>query len=843
MLCYFDSGRPGCTLGLAFLLLVAVLGRPSIVRAQEANASSDVVQDTGRYVVHDVRVEGNRHFSQSTLKQQIRTRRNRRVLGVPGLTWWRWVYELGSADWMWNRLGTALQSGGEPPAYLDSTTVAGDLERLRLFYRQRGFRDATIESDIRPHASDNLVTVVFHITPGSPTYLRHVDYEGLEPLPAEERRELIRNSVLEAREYRSETPLSFQVEGQRFERPLLLEERRRVLSYLQDVGYAAVSRDSIRALVYETENRQDSVDVTFRVRTGPKYRFGDVRFQIRGPERSAVRRDSLDIPVVDESGHRPIVMSVIENDTQLGTDLLRRALQFRPGAVYSRAEVLATKRRLEGTGIFTLTNLSPQFDAVTVVDSVRYLPIQIEGQTRQRHRLRLETFGLRRGAEVEFGSSEFGVGVGGVYENTNALGGGETFRIRTSGSVATSLDSTLITSRQLEGTVSLTLPYLIRPFGQFENIFDLTNARTEVSVSALTARRNDLRLRIRSRNSARLRLEMDHTPTQTSFVDAVDVSVSNPDTLSGFRSRFLDTLFVQIRDPVQRAQILEDYTEPQINTAFRYTFRAATSNPLLRRSGHIYEVSAEVGNTLPLLFDRFIFAPDTLEYSVPGLTGRLDGGGFGGRLRYRPYLRGTIDLRRYIPFRGGSTLALKVLGGMAHPTGGPTLVPFDRRFFSGGANSVRGWRLRELGPGGVGQGIDFLGGDIKLEASAELRTTLLRNVLAANWVGATFLDVGNVWFGPRNQGFEGTTEQDRELLNGGSSGSLLPRSQSGRFTGLDSMKDVGVGSGIGLRIEWEYLVVRFDLAYRLHDPSPVNDDVFSDNFTDPLLHFGIGHAF
>jgi outer membrane protein assembly factor BamA len=211
-------------------------------------------------------------------------------------------------------------------------------------------------------------------------------------------------------------------------------------------------------------------------------------------------------------------------------------------------------------------------------------------------------------------------------------------------------------------------------------------------------------------------------------------------------------------------------------------------------------------------------------------------------------VRGTVDLRRYVFLSQGSTLALKLFGGMAHPTGAPTLVPFDRRFFSGGAGSVRGWRLRDLGPGGgqldtseteQSNSTGILGGDIKLEASAELRTTLLRNILAADWVGATFLDLGNVWFGPRNRGF-GRNRPENEAPTASTSGSL---NRSGRFQGFGSLTEVGMGGGVGLRIEWEYLVVRFDLAYRLNDPRPENDDVFSDDFGGPLLHFGIGHAF
>lgn len=824
--------------GIAVILVVgsAMAGTAHSGKANTTEEQPRAVSaDSTRPIVKRVRVKGNQHFSNTELKKQLRTSRNRRVLGIPGFTWWRWMYRLGSTDWIWDRMGRALRKGGERPAYLDSTTVAGDVERLTLFYQQEGFREANVLSRVRLERDGKRAVVTFRVEPGPPTYLRRIRYEGLDRLSREQQRQLARETVLNSHRFDPQSPLSFRVKNQRFQKPLLLEERRRLLSFLQNEGYAAVGRDSVRALVYENRAPPGSLDVTLRVRPGPKYRFGDVRFQIRGPERAPLRRDTLDAPVDTTGGGAPLVVSSISDDTKLGTRLLDRSLQFVPGTTYRRESVLDTKQRLEGTGIFTLTSLTPQFEEVTTVDSTRYLPLRIEGQTQQRHRLRMETFGLQRAGGINVGSSEFGIGLSGVYENINALGGGETFRLRTSGTVATSLDSTLITSRQLEGTASLTFPYLIRPFGGFERLFNLSNAKTEVSLSALTARRNELRLRIRSRSNARLRLEMNHTSTRTSLVDVFDLSVSNPDTLSGFRKQFLNSLFSRIEDPVQQAQILEDYTQPQINTALRYTFRSNTVNQLKRRDGHIYELSGEVGNTLPFLVDRFIFGPDSLEYSVPGLAGKAEEG-LSGRLLYRPYLRGSVDLRQYVPLSEGSTLATRLFGGMAHPTGRPTLVPFDRRFFSGGGSSVRGWRLRELGPGGADQRIDFLGGEIKLESSIEVRTTLLRNILAADWVGATFLDAGNVWFGPRNDGIA-----QRESVGG--EGRSPSRAESGRFQGLSALTNVGVGSGVGLRIEWPYLVVRFDLAYRLHDPSPANDDVFADEFGGPLLHFGIGQSF
>jgi len=827
------------------VLVVELCGGGQVTAQPTTEEEAEAVTDTTAPIIRRVQIEGNEHFSEETLKRQIRTSPNRRILGIPGFTWWRWIYQLGEADWMWERLAEALKSGGEPPAYIDTSTVTADAERLQLYYEQEGFFDASVTSSVEVNELGDRVTVVFRVEAGPATYFRRVRYEGLDALTPAQRRSIGRNTVLDVENGSSEGPLSFRGTSQRYRRSLLLEERRRLVSTLQNKGYAGVSRDSIRAIVDREATPPGSLDVTFRVQTGPQYRFGDVHFRITGTEDTPPRRDTLDVSVTTGGGGRPLVTSYIEDESQLGTELLRRSLQFVPGTVYNRSSVFATKQRLEGAGLFTFTSLTPQFDQVTRHDSIRYLPVRIEAQTQQRHRLRLETFGLQRGPEINFGSNEFGIGLGGEYENVNALGGGERFRFRTSASVATGPGASVFSSTQFEASTSLTFPYLIRPFGLLEDVFDLTSARTQISLSALTARRNDLNIRIRSRNSGRLRLEMNHSSTLTSRVDVLDLSVSNPDTLSGFQGQFLDTLFVGIEDPVQRAQILEDYTQPQINTIFRYTLQSATANPVRRRDGRLYKISGEVGNTLPLLFDRFVFSPGTLEYTVPGLTGR-GGGGLGGDLLYRPYVRATVDLRRYVRLGAGETLALKFFGGIAHPTGRPTLVPFDRRFFSGGGNSVRGWRLRDLGPGGAGQvstprsgqgGVTgILGGDIKLEASAELRTRLLRSVLAADWIGAGFLDVGNVWFGPRNEGFGNGTDAENRAAT------LRPDDRNGRFEGVSSLSEVGVGSGVGLRIEWEYLIVRFDLAYRLHDPSPRSDDIFSGD-SPPLLHFGIGHAF
>ncbi len=802
------------------LFLIPALLSPN-AQARQANASAEAP------IVSDVRFEGHPFFSDETLRLHIRTRTNRRFLGIPGATWWLWLYRLG--DTLGGGVGRALKATGEPPAYLDSTVVAADLERLRLFYAREGFRQASVEARIEPVGPDRRVRVVFVIEAGEPTFVREVRYDGVEPLEPEQKLRLVRGTLLRYERIDPENPLRFRARDQRYSAPTLLEEGRRLLSFLHREGYAAATRDSIHAIVVPA--RPDSFDLIFRIRPGPRYRFGDIHFAVSGPQPDALpRRDTLETPPPEDGVAGGRITIGIEGDSHLESDLLLRALRFTPGAWYDQDKLLATKRRLDATGVFAFTDILAQpRDTVRVPpDHAPRLPHRIEARTRQRHQIRFETFMIQRSGALADTDNELGAGVGVTYENMNLFGGGESFRLRMTGSLAADLDAKFgVTSSQWEGAMALTYPYLIAPFHRLDTLFDLYETRTQLSLSLLAARREALRLVLRGRGTARFRLEMWHTPTLTSFIDLLDLSLNNPDTLSGFREAFLEDALRAIPDTVQQAQIVEDYTQPQINNALRYTLRSARVNPLTRDAGYSYEAAFEVGGNLPYLLDRLVFSPDSLEGAIPGLP-LFGGDRSGNRLIYRQYLRFVTDVRQYRPVNRHSVLAWKLIVGVSHPTGRARIVPFDRRFYSGGAASVRGWRLRELGPGTAtftGQDrsndgtANILGGDIKLETSIEWRNTFLSNVLAADWIAAFFTDAGNVWFGPRN-----------------------PGTRDGRFRFDSFYREVGVGTGVGLRLAWDYLVVRLDLAVKVHDPVR-RGTLFPDGLRNPLLHFGIGHAF
>lgn len=781
-------------------------------------------------IVRKVSFQGNEPFSEDALSLRVQTRSNRRLLGIPGLTWWRWVYGLGERETLGSGISRALRASGEPPAFLDSTLVAADVERLRLYYVQEGFRDASVHARIDTIANAPFVYVTFEIEAGSPTFVRNVTYEGLDDLSADRQVALVRGSLLRPERVDRENPLTFQPRDFRFSETTLLEERRRLLTFLRQEGFAAVARDSIRAVVYPQP--PDSFDVSFQIRPGVPHRFGDVRIEVVGTEPGApVRSDTLLVADAGFGDADGVVTYRIEDESRLSPSLLRRTLRFRPGDEYDQSLVSATKRRLEATGVFSLTDIVPVLpDSIDMDPLVRH---RIELRTRPRHQIRLETFMLQRSGVLTGSDNELGTGLSVSYQDGNLLGGGETFEVRTTGSIATDTETRLFTSAQAEIATSITYPYLVRPLRGFDRLFDLYDARTRVSFSLLTARREELGLVIRGRGAGRFRLEMQHSPRIASLVDLLDLTISNPDTLQGFQANFLDKILgpedsVLVQDPVQRAQILEDYTQPQVNSALRYTLRSARVNPLRRDRGYSYEAAVEIGGNLLYLLDRLVFSPDSVEGSLPGLP-FFRGDVRSSEMIYRRYLRFVGDARNYTPLGPRYVLATKVIVGIAHPIAGSNVVPFDRRFYSGGATSVRGWGLRELGPGSAVLASDpeqsgtevtnIRGGDIKLEASAEIRHTAVRNLFGADWIGAAFVDAGNYWFGPRN-----------------------PGDPDGRFRFDRFYRELGVGTGLGLRVAWEYLIIRLDVAFRVYDPVRSELGIFPDGLSEPTFHFGIGHA-
>ena len=193
-------------------------------------------------------------------------------------------------------------------------------------------------------------------------------------------------------------------------------------------------------------------------------------------------------------------------------------------------------------------------------------------------------------------------------------------------------------------------------------------------------------------------------------------------------------------------------------------------------------------------------------------------------IAYAQYVKGDFDFTRYIQFAYDNTLVWHFRLGIAYPYGNSTILPFEKRYFSGGANSVRGWGVRELGPGcytGRDGNIDFINqtGDMKLDVNMEYRAHLFWKLN-----GALFIDAGNIW-----------TLRDYDDQPGG------------QFSFGSFWKQIAVAYGFGLRLNFDYFILRFDFGMKAINPAFEGRDHYPiirpDLGRDFTFHFAVGLPF
>lgn len=192
---------------------------------------------------------------------------------------------------------------------------------------------------------------------------------------------------------------------------------------------------------------------------------------------------------------------------------------------------------------------------------------------------------------------------------------------------------------------------------------------------------------------------------------------------------------------------------------------------------------------------------------------------------YAQYVKGDFDFSKSFVINEANSLAIHFGLGVAYPYGNSTILPYEKRYFSGGANSVRGWSVRELGPGsflGNDGKIDFINqtGDLKLDMNVEYRTHLFWKL-----DGAVFIDAGNIW-----------TLRD------------YPDQPGGQFHFDTFWRQIAVAYGLGIRLNFNYFILRLDGGMKAIHPAyedsrrhyPIIHPNFKRDFT---FHFAVGLPF
>lgn len=215
-----------------------------------------------------------------------------------------------------------------------------------------------------------------------------------------------------------------------------------------------------------------------------------------------------------------------------------------------------------------------------------------------------------------------------------------------------------------------------------------------------------------------------------------------------------------------------------------------------------------------------------LSLFKPVMKKDAEGAGMLWNTPFSQFVRAELTLGRTWIFgrNGGQALATRLVTGAGYAYGNSEALPFEKHFYGGGANSLRGWQVRTVGPGTAPMDSSFVipnqTGDMKIEANIEYRFKMFWKV-----AGALFVDAGNIW----------TLKDDN-----------TPTGKESMFEWNIFGESIAMNWGAGLRLDFNFLILRLDLGMKIHDPAREQKWVnpaqwlMRDNYA---LHFGVGYPF
>ena len=469
-------------------------------------------------------------------------------------------------------------------------------------------------------------------------------------------------------------------------------------------------------------------------------------------------------------------------EVPIRTHILEELNVLRPGMPYSERAVNATYSRLSNLSVFNSVNvtMNPVSDEVVDCD-INLLNGGIQG--------------VKANLEASVNSTGlYGISPQINYYHKNFFHGGELLNLGLKGNFQFKLNDPV---RSTEFSISSTLriPKLI---GLPNSLFRGPNLpHTDITAGFSYQDRPEYRRTMITTSfgytgNLGRNFFYQFYPFQANIVRLFDVSDS-------FRERLTEDLFL--------LNAYSDHFDVGMGGMLYYTTDAS---PIPKRSYRYGRLNFDISGNVLSLFNSAMPTNTLGQHTIWNVP-------------YAQYVRGELQLGQTVRFGNGESqaVAFRFLVGAGYGYGNSTTVPFEKQFYAGGANSMRGWQARALGPGSVEPWTEYFlipsqTGDFKMEANVEYRFPIVWKL-----EGALFADAGNVWDLRRTVGFEGSNF---------------------------SFDTIAADWGMGIRVNLDFILVRIDLGAKVYEPCrPVGERLIgpqewlkSGNYA---LHFGVGYPF
>ena len=725
----------------------------------------------------------------SQLANYLRQNANHRVLG--GLKLQLAFYNLSGKD-STNWFNRWIQRVGTPPVIYDSTLTVASAEQLHTALSNRGFMNNVVNYQVNTDSAKRKARVDYDITLGEPYFIRSIDYE----IPDEELREII-----------LEDSARFNIRtGDLLDFNRLDEWRQSITENLRNRGYYAFNKEYITFMA-DTAAGSKAVDLTLNTRDPYRndhmpYYTEHEPFYVRNViyvtnyDPVAMHDGFWGIDTVTVSGG----VKVIEDETRyLRPAVLAECNHIEPGELYNAEAVTRTYRALGRLGIIKQINIDirplGEVDGVLMVDAF----VLLQPDKSQTVSVSLE------GTNSE---GDLGFGVGVDYEHRNIFKGAEVFSAKAK-----------VSYESISGNIG---GLINDNYSEYFTEMGLTFPKFMFPLLKQSFKR-----KIQASTAFTVNFDYQARPEYTRVIAGGAWRYQWTE-----RSRRLAhtlTLFdlSVISVPKFNKQFFDRITNPLLLYSYQ-------DHLIMRMGYNFYRTNKAEMNVLQMgRFQRDVFTiranaetAGNLLYGLSRLSGQKadkDGNYKALGIRYSQYIKADADyaFTHYLDRR--QSIAFHVGAGIAIPYGNSDVLPFEKRFYSGGANSVRGWGVRTLGPGSYNSNNNlsnfiFQCGDIRFDVNLEYRAKLF-------WVVelGLFLDAGNIW-----------TIKDYESQPGGV------------FKFNKFYEQIAAAYGAGIRLDFKYFLVRVDMGMKAHNPAMGQEKwpLTHPNFKrDSEFHFSVGYPF
>ncbi|SEM09436.1 Surface antigen [Maribacter orientalis] len=734
-----------------------------------------------------------------------------------------------------------LEDIGEAPTVLDTTRTRLSLARLSAYYRSKGYFTNSTTYEIDTTKQNKKAKINYHIELGNP-YI--IDSLGNDIL----------STAIDSL-YFLNSANSIIKEGQQFDLSNFNKERERLTGIFRNNGIRNFQESSITFdILRDTTKTADDQKMNITLNIGDLKTRGENEvttsaYKVEKINKINIYTDYLSTNTKDSLytiDYRDYTIHYSKN-FDIKPKTLANAIFFKKDSIYRDVDKIRTSRQLNALNIFKYPNIIFEADSIgNQVNTNIYLAPKSK-------------YSLGTNFEVSRSNlRRLGVGLGTTLLIRNIFKGAENLSISADGTYGLLSSNTFQANyfSEFGGDITLDFPRIWFPFINTTKIIpNYTLPKTRIAIG--TSFQNNIGLDkqtfntvlgynwvpsdfvnhnvellniqyVRNVNSSRFfnvynntyeRLDAIADNYQTEPVlseffeiesDSTDPKLIIPSGTTGFINAIEDRRVTSTTEDYNNISLIEErrkrLTENNLIFATNYTFNKTNRTGIIDNSFYQFRWKLESAGNLLSAFSSFVpfnknEQEQLLVFGVP----------------FSQYIKNEFEYVKYWDLSRSNVLAARAFFGIAIPYGNSDNIPFVRSYFAGGSNDNRAWFPYSLGPGSVSAVNDFNEANLKLALNLEYRFPIVGDIN-----GAIFADAGNIW-----NVLDNVEDPDAT------------------FDGVASLKDIALGTGIGLRYDFTYFLFRLDLGFKTYNPAEIQSERwFKDyNFANSVLQIGINYPF